>query len=143
MHALSGTWIANLDQSRRDPKHQFSRATIRFEVLGTAVSLTYGGVNASGRHEHGGQTLHADGQEHPVPEAPRTVTVSTLEPCLLRTVGKQDGVVVGRATYEVSENGWTMTATVCGLDATGKSFDQVIVFGREEPIDLESGEPTT
>jgi hypothetical protein len=42
-------------------------------------------------------------------------------------------MVVGRATYEVAEDGWTMTATVCGLDATGNSFDQVIVFDRENP----------
>jgi hypothetical protein len=33
MHALTGTWIANLEQSRRDPNHQFHRATMRFEEL--------------------------------------------------------------------------------------------------------------
>lgn len=124
MHALIETWIVNLEQSRRDPNHQFYRATMRFEVVGHSVSLTYGGVKASGRHEQGGQTIHADGREHSVPEAPGVVAISTLEPRALHTVGKKDGVVVGRATYKVSADGRTMTATVSDLDASGKSFDQ-------------------
>src|SRR5215216_3170783 len=30
MHALTGSWIANIDRSHRDPNHLFHRATIRF-----------------------------------------------------------------------------------------------------------------
>ena len=133
MHALTGTWIANLDQSRRDPSHQFHRATMRFEVTGDRVSLAYGGINASGRYEQGGQTIHADEQEHSVPEAPGVVAISTLGARALQSVGKKDGTVVDLATYQVSEDGRTMTATVSGIDVSGKSFDQVIVFDREEP----------
>jgi hypothetical protein len=132
MHMLIGTWIANLEQSRRDRNHQFSRATIRFEVDGHAVSLAYGGINASGRHEQGGQTLIADGHEHPLPEAPGVVVVSTLGPRALHTAATRDGAVVGQAAYEVSEDGSTMTATVSGVDAKGISFEQVIVFDREQ-----------
>ncbi len=132
MHPLSGTWIANLEQSHRDPNHQFHRATIRFEVAGDTVSLAYGGVNASGRREDGGQTLNADGQEHPLAEAPGMVAISTLEPRVLHTLGMKDGTVMGRAAYEVSEDGRMMTATVSGLDGKGQSFEQVIVFDREE-----------
>lgn len=131
MHALAGTWIANVDRSQRDPDHQFLRATMRFDVVGNTVSLTYGGVNASGRHEHGGQTLIADGKEHSMPEAPDMVAVSTLEPRALLTIGKKAGVEMGRAAYEVSEDGQTMTAAVSGLDASGKAFEQVIVFDRD------------
>ncbi len=133
MHILTGTWIANLEQSRRDPNHQFHCATIRFEVAGEVVSLTYGGVNASGRHEQGRQALTADGREHPLAEAPGMVAVSTIGPRVLHTVGTKDDAVMGRAKYEVSDDGTTMTATVSGVDATGKSFEQVIVFDREEP----------
>ena len=131
MHALSGTWIANIAQSRRDPNHQFERATIRFDVGGDTVSLTYGGVNASGRHEQGGQTLKADGQEHPIPEAPGVVCTTTLERRVLHTVARKDDVVVGRAAYEVAEDGNSMTATVSGVDGSGRSFEQVIVFDRD------------
>jgi hypothetical protein len=131
MHALTGVWIANIESSRRDPNHQFSRATMRFEVVGELVTLTYGGINASGRHEQGGQTLHADGHPHAVPEASGVVTISTLDERELKTVGLANGTEVGRARYEVSEDGRTMTATVAGIDANGRTFDQVIVFGRE------------
>jgi hypothetical protein len=41
-------------------------------------------------------------------------------------------VVIGRATYQVSEGGRMLTATVSGVDASGKVFDQVVVFDREE-----------
>jgi hypothetical protein len=37
----------------------------------------------------------------------------------------------GRATYLVSYDGSTLTATVEGIDAGGKAFDQVIVFDRQ------------
>ena len=131
MHALAGSWIANLEKSRRDPNHQFQRATMRFDITGDRVSLTYGGINHSGRQEHGSQVFHADGQEHPVPEAPGVVAIGTLDPRALQSVATKDGAVVGRAMYSVSDDGRSMTATVTGLDASGKTFDQVIVFDRE------------
>jgi hypothetical protein len=118
-------------KSQRDPRHQFSRATMRFEVVGDQVTLTYGGINASGRQEQGVQTIHADGHPHDVPEASGIVTISTLDARELKTVGLANGTQVGRATYEVSTDGRTMTATVSGVDANGKAFDQVIMFDRE------------
>jgi hypothetical protein len=131
MHALTGMWIANVEESRRDPNHQFSHATMRFEVVGDLVTLTYGGINASGRHEQERRTIDADGHSHAVPEASGIVTISTLDARELETVGLANGTEVGRARYEVSEDGRTMTATVSGIDANGKTFDQVIVFDRE------------
>ncbi len=77
--------------------------------------------------------FQADGQEHAVPEAPGVVAISTLEPRAFHSIGKKDGVMIGRATYEVSEDGRMLTAIVSGVDASGKVFDQVIVFDREEP----------
>jgi hypothetical protein len=103
---------------------------VRFEVLGSTVSLAYGGINASGRHEQGGQTLQADGQAHPIPEAADVVSITTMGPRSLHTIGKKDGVVVGRAAYEVAENGTVMTATVSGVDGGGRTFEQVILFAR-------------
>ena len=48
----------------------------------------------------------------------------------LESMGKKDGTILGRGTYEVSDDGQTMTATVSGIDAAGKPFEQVIVFDR-------------
>ena len=132
MHPLHGTWIANLSKSTRHANHQFQNATMRFEVGADTVVLSYEGVNASGKHESNTQTIHIDGQERPVPGAPGIVAISTLEPRRLESLARKDGVALGRGTYEVDEGGRTLTATVSGVDASGKPFDQVIVFDRGE-----------
>ena len=62
----------------------------------------------------------ADGQEHPLAEAPGMVAVSTIRPRVLHTVGKKDDTVMGTAEYEVSDDGPTLTATVSGVDAAGR-----------------------
>jgi hypothetical protein len=46
-------------------------------------------------------------------------------------VAKKDGKVAGQSSYEVSSDGKTLTATVKGMDAKGRPFEQVIVFDRE------------
>ena len=132
MHPLHGTWIANLSKSTRHANHQFKNATMRLDVGTDTVVLSYEGVNASGKHEASTQTIHTDGQERPVPGAPGIVAVSTLEPRRLESSARKDGVALGRGTYEVDEEGRTLTATVSGIDASGKPFDQVIVFDRGE-----------
>jgi hypothetical protein len=38
---------------------------------------------------------------------------------------------VGLAKYEVSADGKTLTATVKGVDASGRDFEQVIIFDRQ------------
>jgi len=132
MHPLAGTWTANLAKSQRHANHQFRSATMSFEIAGQAVSLTYSGVNASGNREASTQTLQADGTARAVPQAPGIVAMTTLGARRLEMLGKKDQTVIGRSTYEVSEDGRTMTATVSGVDAGGKPFDQVIVFDREQ-----------
>jgi len=131
MHPLTGSWIANIEESRRDPNHQFSRATMHFAVDGDRVTLTFGGINASGREEHGSQTFLADGKEHPVPQAAGYVASTTIDQQSLRSAAIKDGQIVGQALYAVSDDGMKMTASVSGIDASGRNFDQIIVFDRE------------
>ncbi len=130
MHPLNGTWVASLEKSRRHPNHKFRELTMRFEIAGHAVTLTYEGVNAAGQKEASTQALTADGQPNPVPQAPGFTAISTLSAGSLESIGLKDGAVLGRSTYAVSPDGTTMTATVSGIDAAGKEFDQVIVFDR-------------
>jgi hypothetical protein len=132
MHPLTGRWTANLAKSRRDPNHQFHRATLRLEVDSDRVSLTYGGVNAAGKTEEGTRLICADGESHPEAGAPGVVSTSTIAARTLQSVATKDGAMVGRGTYEVSEDGRTLTATMSGFDASGRRFEQAIVFDREE-----------
>ena len=133
MHPFLGTWIANLEKSRRHANHQFQSATLTFDISGDVVSITHGGVNMSGKAESGKTVLHADGIEHAVsPQAPGVVAATRwIGTSVLATEASKDGRSVGRATYAVSDDGNTLTATVSGIDAAGKAFDQVIVFDRE------------
>ena len=132
MNLFLGTWIADLEKSRRHTNHQFQSATLTFEASGDAVSLTHAGVNMAGKAESGTTVLHTDGHEHPVSsQAPGVVAVTKwLGPRVLSTEARKDGRAIGSATYAVSEDGKTLTASVRGVDAAGKSFDQVIVFDR-------------
>lgn len=130
MHLLTGTWTANLAKSRRDPNHQFQGATLRLEVEGDRVSLGYGGVNAAGRQEEGAQVIVADGTAHAEAHAPGVVSTSTIDARALQIVATKDGAVVGSGRYEVSEDGRTLTATMSGIDASGRRFEQEIVFDR-------------
>jgi hypothetical protein len=136
MHPIAGTWTANLLKSRRHERHQFSSAVMRFAVSGDAnetVILNYGGVNQSGKDEAASQTMHVDGVERPIAQAPGVVAMSRWAgPRTLETLGRKDGAVVGHATYEASEDGTELTATVKGVDAAGLPFEQVIVFDKSE-----------
>jgi hypothetical protein len=43
MNPFVGTWIANIEKSRRHANHQFQSATLTFEVTGDGVSMTHAG----------------------------------------------------------------------------------------------------
>jgi hypothetical protein len=128
---FAGAWQANISKSKRHPNHLFKSAVMRFEVSADVVSLTYTGVNMSGVEESGTSKLYPDGKEHPITEAPGFVALSRwLGPRILETTARKDGKVVGHSTYEISEDGKTLTANITGIDASGSTFEQVIVFDR-------------
>lgn len=129
---FSGDWVANIAKSKRHPNHLFQSATLHFVVDGNTVTLTHAGVNAGGEQESGTVVLQADGMEYPVPGQLGVVVVTKWVGLrLLQTVGTSAGATVGGASYEVSPDGTTLTATVSGIDASGKRFQQVIVFDRK------------
>lgn len=131
MHPLNGTWLANIAKSRRHANHQFASATMSFTISGNEVRLSYEGVNASGKPEKSEEVLHADGLPHQHPLAPNIVVTSSLASRGVDMKATKDGSSVGQSSYYVTEDGKTMTATVSGIDGSGKPFEQVIVFDRE------------
>jgi hypothetical protein len=131
-HPFEGLWNANLSKSQRHENHQFKSATMKFEISDDLVLLTYSGINMAGKEESSKTRIRPDGKEHPVTEAPGVVTISKWTTShILETVARKDGSVVGESKYEVSKDGKTLTATVKGVDAKGRSFEQIIVFDRE------------
>ena len=133
MHPLAGAWTANIAKSRRHPNHLFQSSTMRFDVSENVVVLAYAGVNMAGKQESATQTLQVDGVEYPIAQAPGVISrCRWIGSRTLETIGKKDGVVLGQGTYTVSEDGATLTATISGIDGQGASFEQVIVFDRDE-----------
>jgi hypothetical protein len=130
MHALNGTWQANIEKSTRHANHQFASASMTFTVSNQDVRFSYEGINASGKAEKSEQVLVADGLPHDHPLAPGIVVTNSLAPRGLQTSATKDGATLGHGSYDVSEDGKTMTATVKGIDGAGKSFEQIIVFDR-------------
>jgi hypothetical protein len=132
MNPFTGSWTANLEKSRRHANHQFASATMTFDVTDQAVSMAYSGVNAAGREESSALEFYPDGMEHPVsPQAPGVMMVCTWEGThRLNTEARKGDVVLGRGSYEVSPDGSILTATISGIDASGATVEQVIVFDR-------------
>jgi len=129
---FAGTWKANLAKSQRHANHLFESLTMHFEVSEDSVLLTYTGVNMHGKEESGTRELHPDGKEYPIAQAPDVVEVTKwVSPGMLESVARKDGKVLGQSTYEVSSDGETLTARIKGIDASGREFEQVIVFDRE------------
>jgi hypothetical protein len=137
MNLFLGTWVANLEKSRRHANHQFQSATLTFDVSGDVVSLTHAGVNMAGKAESGTTVLHADGTNMPYRHKPPEWWRSRSGSARTRSQRRQKriGRPVGNATYAVSDDGKILTATVEGIDAAGKAFEQVIVFDRRSHLD--------
>jgi hypothetical protein len=131
MHPLNGTWQANIEKSTRHHNHQFSSASMTFIVGADDVRMTYEGINASGKPEKSEQVFLVDGQPHGHPLAPDILITNSLGPRGLETSAFKNGARMGHGSYDVSEDGRTLTATVAGVDGGGKAFEQVIVFDRQ------------
>jgi endonuclease YncB( thermonuclease family) len=130
-----GTWIANLDASKRHPANQFIAATLALAVDGDTVTITHTGRDAAGRDEQSTNTIQVDGREHPTAPGSGYVLIARWRGSrALETVARKDGQVVGGGSYEVSASGKTLTVSTRrpGANADGWSteFEQVIVFDR-------------
>ncbi|MCI0664912.1 MAG: hypothetical protein L0220_27930 [Acidobacteria bacterium] len=131
-YPFEGIWNANLAKSQRHENHQFKSATMKFEVSDNLVLLTFTGINMAGKEESGTSRIHPDGKEHPVTESPGVVTISKWATShRLELIARKGGSVVGESNYEVSKDGKMLTATVKGVDAKGRPFEQIIIFDRE------------
>jgi hypothetical protein len=107
---FAGKWTANLSKSRQHPGNPFQSATLQFEVAGETVTISDVVVDASGREEHGRNTILADGNEHPSEHGHGYILVARWQgPQILETVAKKDGQMAGWGKYEVSDDHKTLT----------------------------------
>ena len=123
-HPLAGTWIANIARSRRHPANQFQGATLELTVDGDTVTIVHAATDERGRDEGATSTVQADGREHPSPALLGHALVAKWRgPRVLEVADVKDGQIVGGGTYEVSDDGRTLTVS-------STRGEQVIVLDR-------------
>jgi hypothetical protein len=105
---FAGTWTANLAKSRQHPASPFQSARLEISVLGDVVTILDVTVDESGHEMRNRNTILADGGEYPS-ENGYSLTARWRSPHVLETLAKKDGQVAGWGTYEVSEDGQTLT----------------------------------
>ena len=128
---FSGNWTLNAHQSNFDPNHRPLTATMRWEQTPDGYHMRAEGQKPDGQTVVDQMSFVLDGREYPIAAVPGTTAFSEqTEPRTLRSVGRKDGKVVGEATYAVSEDGSTLTATVWGVDAQQRPFQTVVVWDR-------------
>jgi hypothetical protein len=107
-----GKWTANLEKSRHHPSNQFQNATLEFAVDGDTVTIADVVVDDSGHEETHKNTILVDGNEHAAEnESGYSMVARWRDQHIIETIAKKDGLTVGWGTYEVSEDGKTLTIT--------------------------------
>ena len=105
-----GKWTANLLKSRRHPSSQFQRATLEVAMEGNQLTISDVVVDDAGRENSGRNTILVDGNEYPSENGNGYVLVARWRgPQVIETIAKKNGQSAGWGTYEVSEDGQTMT----------------------------------
>ena len=117
---FTGRWIADVSRSKRHPLNLFQRATMVFTVRGNAVDVSNEVVEENGKVVRGRYTFQADGAEYPQTHG-ISLTAWWRDQRTLDTRATQNGKVVGRGSYNVSEDGRELTVT---------NDEQVIVLDR-------------
>ena len=128
-----GTWKMNPEKSELDPKHRAMAAKMYWEREADGYRMSVEGINARGQVvKEAPQRFLPDAKEHPASGAPGvTMIVTRPEPNTMRIESKKDGQVVGQATYAVSRDRKSLTATVSGIDGKRQAFQTRMVFDRE------------
>jgi hypothetical protein len=104
--AFTGTWMANLEQSKQHPGNPFRSAIIEIDVLGDRFTITDTVIDETGREETATHVIQADGKPHSSSDRPEYSLVATLHgQRVLEIVATKGGDVVGRGRYEVSSDG--------------------------------------
>jgi hypothetical protein len=122
---FAGQWVTDLSRSTRHPLQDFTVARLHIDVAGDVVTLTDVTVDPSGREEQHVNTLEANGREHPLTYAGYAVTARWRGSHVLNAAVKKDGRLEGQSTYEVAEDGQTLT-----IHGETESGSQFIVFNR-------------
>lgn len=129
---FSGTWKLNPSKSQFDPRHRPSDGVLSFERVADGYIMRAEGICDGKRVTEPTQQFVLDGEERPIPGAPGIVGASTQPDAnTIRTEGRRGEMIIGEASYVVSADRSTLTATVRGVDAQQQRFETMVVWDRQ------------
>ena len=130
---FAGIWKLNPQKSQFDPAHRPSGATMCWERTPEGYLMRAEGTKSDGQLvQEKPQRFILDGKDHPVPDvAGVTAVMFRPTPDTIQVEAKNNGRVVGKASYVVSGDGTTLTAAVSSEDAQSRPFQTVLVWDRQ------------
>jgi hypothetical protein len=120
-----GTWTSNLAKSKQHPDDRFKNQTLEISVSGDTFTIRDTRVNAKGQEERRTNIFQTDGLEHPHPLGQGFLLVAQIHGRTIETVAKKDGQIFGRADYEASSDGKTLTLRA--YDAGGAALLSIVL----------------
>jgi hypothetical protein len=138
---FEGTWKANNDQSKWDPKYTPEQACMRFEPTSTGYLLIAYGIKDGQAVAERPQTIIADGRRRPVldmngrpiPGVPPGAMAYGFRHDHHTIEGgcEVDGQMLGKGIYQVSPDGKKLTVTTEGMGLKGP-FTVMAVFDKAD-----------
>jgi hypothetical protein len=129
-----GTWQLNVAKSTFDPGPAPKLGTTKIEAAGTGAKVIVDQTAADGTTRHWEFTANYDGKDVPIvgdnPDAD-TVARTRVDANTVTTVSKKGGKVVATQQSTVSADGKTRTVTTKGVNAAGKTVNNVAVYERQ------------
>ena len=139
---FEGTWKAKNEKSQWDPAYTPEQACLRFEATDAGYLLVAYGIKDGQAVAERPTPIIADGRRRPIvdlngrpiPGVPPGAMAfgSRPDPQTIEAGAEVDGKVLGKGTYQVSDDGKTLTVTTEGMGLKGP-FKVVAVFERVVP----------
>ena len=122
---FAGSWVADLSQSRLDPKMPIQAADLKIAVNGNVITLASSFTLPGGQTQSESETLRADGTETAATLIPGVIHVANwVGPHVLALIARKGNQNIALITYDISADGQTLTARTSGL------VEQMVVFRR-------------
>lgn len=130
---FSGIWKLNPEKSHFDSNHRPTSGTMLWEATSEGYVMRAEGTTSDGKVvQEQPTTFILDGKDHPVGNVPGiSMITSRPTPNALEVESKNVGSIVGKASYVVSGDRTTLTATVSSLDAQERRFRHYLVWDRQ------------
>jgi hypothetical protein len=129
-----GHWKLNVAKSTFSPGPAPKSATTKTEAAGAGAKLVVDQAQADGTMRHWEFTANYDGKDVPItgnnPDAD-TVARTRVNANTVETISKKAGKVVTTQQSTVSADGKTRTVTTKGVNAAGKTVNNVAVYERQ------------